>query len=128
MPVRCSTVDAPALVRYAFEGAWVALDLLDLRRELVQAGKLTANTAVLFDLRQATTFPALADLHPALTTEGIWPVCRAFLVSTEEQHSCAQQLQALLGPHRVINEIFRDETTAHEWLSAMAGRVDSIKA
>lgn len=98
MPVICNTADAPAFLRYAFEGDWKARDFLQCRREQLQAGQLTRKTAV------------------------------SFLVTTEEQHNCARQLQALLGPQSVINEIFRDETTAFEWLSQMAGRAHSIRA
>jgi hypothetical protein len=119
------------LVRYVFEGSWTARDLLDRRQELLRAGQLTARTAVLFDLRPATAFASLADLHRALQATGpdaVWPACRAFLVSTEEQHNCARQLQAVLGPDSVINEIFRDESTAYEWLSAMTGSAPSTRA
>jgi hypothetical protein len=125
MPVTCSTVDAPALVRYVFQGDWTASQLVERRRELVRAGQLTTDSGVLFDLRGATSFPRSTDLYSAIqatTQDHIWPVCRAFLVTTEEQYQCAGQLQKLLGPHVVINAIFQDETIALEWLSAMAGR------
>src|SRR5688500_5042061 len=125
MPVTCNAADAPALVQYAFVGDWAAKDFLDRRRELLRAGQLTTKSAVLFDLRQSAMCPPLSDLHPVLHTQAkdaVWPVCRAFLITTEAQYECARQLQALLGPHSVVNEIFRDEPSAFEWLSAMAGR------
>jgi hypothetical protein len=131
MPVTFSAADAPTLVRYAFEGDWTVRDFLECRRKLLRAGLLTTKTAVLFDLRQATTFPSLGDLQPALNAtpmDAIWPVCRAFLVTTEAQYDGARQLQALLGPQSVINEIFRDEASAFEWLSAMAGGTPPIRA
>jgi len=92
---------------------------------------LNRKTAVLFDLRSSTTCPSLDELHPALhatAKDAVWPVCRAFLVATEEQHNCARQLQVLLGPHSVINEIFHDENEAFDWLSDIAGRSHSIRA
>lgn len=125
MAVTCRTADAPALVRYAFEGDWTARDFLDRRRELLQAGQLTARSAVLLDLRQSATCPPLDDLDPALyasTSAPIWPACRAYLIATEAQYECARQIQALLGPRPAISEIFQNETNAIEWLSAMAGR------
>ena len=129
MAVTCDTADAPTLVRYAFEGDWTAHDFLDRRRELLRAGQLTRRTAVLFDLRPATTCPPLGDIYTdlqAMTVDDIWPACRAFVITTEAQYDCARQLQALLGPHSVVNEIFRDETTAFKWLSAMARHTQSI--
>jgi hypothetical protein len=131
MPVTCYTAAAPTLVRYAFDGNWAAPDFLQRRRELIRTGQLTSKTAVLFDLRHATTFPPLDDLHPARHTsasDAIWPVCRAFLVNTEAQYDAARRLQALLGPQSVVNEIFQDETKALEWLSAMAERVHAARA
>ncbi len=122
MPVRFDAADAPALVRYAFDGEWVARDLIERRLELIRAGQLTAETAVLFDLRLATSSPDLADLHPALHSNAVWPKCRAFLVTTQLQYEVARQLQALLGPHSVVNEVFQREDQALEWLSALTGR------
>ena len=84
---------------------------------------MTVETAVLFDLRGATNLPDLAELHPALhagTIDGIWPVCRAFVVNTNTQYDCARRLQAMLGPQSVINEIFEEERDALEWLAAMS--------
>jgi hypothetical protein len=131
MAVTFNAADAPILVRYVFAGDWTAREFLDRRQELLRAGELSSMTAVLFDLRQARGCPPLGDLHPSLhatTTDGIWPACRAFVVSTEEQHNCARQLQALLGPHSVVNEIFRDDTAALLWLSVMASQLHSIRA
>jgi hypothetical protein len=130
MAVTCNSADAPALVRYAFEGDWTAREFVECRRRVLRTGQLTTNTAVLFDLRHATTFPPLDDLHVgshATALDPIWPVCRAFLVTTEVQYDCARQLQVLLGPQSVINEIFQDEMRAYEWLSAM-GRKHPIRA
>jgi hypothetical protein len=128
MAVTCDTSDAPTLVRYAFEGAWSARDLIDRRHELIRAGELTPRSCVLFDLRKATMLPPLDDLKAALnadTTDAIWPACRAFLVVTAQQYDVARELQALLGPHAVINETFQDEMKAMEWLSAFTGRAHS---
>ena len=114
----------------AFDGNWAARDFLQRRRELICSGQLTPKTAVLFDLRQATTFPLFDDLHHALhsaATDEIWPVCRAFVVSTEAQYDAARRLQALLGPQSVVNEIFQDEAKAFEWLSAMADRAHAAR-
>jgi hypothetical protein len=126
MPVTCHTVDAPTLVLYRFIDKWEAPELVERRRELVRAGQLTPKSAVLFDLRQSTGVPSLTDLHHTVSDE-VWPACRAFLVTTEEQHGLARQLQALLGPRAVVNAVFHDETKAMEWLAAMAGRAHAIR-
>lgn len=130
MPITCDTADAPALVAYRFCGTWAADELVELRRELVSAGHLTASSGVLFDLRKSGDSPALADLsalhHGAIS--GVWPICRAFLVTTEAQHAIAHQLQATLGPQSVINEIFLDEAKALEWLTAVAERARAVRA
>src|SRR5918999_6272435 len=99
MPLICHTEDAPTLVRYTFDGEWSATELAKLRQELIRAGQLTRKTCVLFDLRNATTFPTAEDLEPALfaaKADEVWPACRAFLVKTPLQHDAARQLQALL--------------------------------
>ncbi|HJU42727.1 MAG TPA: hypothetical protein VJ691_07920 [Vicinamibacterales bacterium] len=130
MPIRCDTSDAPAFVRYTFEGDWTAGELIERRRDLIRDGKLTVETAVLFDLRAATNIPDLAELHPALhagATDAIWPVCRAFVVTTNPQYDCARRLQAMLGPQSVINEIFEDEGEALEWLAAMSSRTRATR-
>ena len=130
MPVTCDTKDAPTLVSYVFEGEWSVHDLIERRRELIRAGQLTPKSCALFDLRRATTVPSLSDLQPVLreaTTDGIWPACRAFLVTTPQQHEVARILQALLAPEAVISETFQDEIEAMEWLSAFAGRTHSIR-
>lgn len=129
--IRADTSDAPALVRYVFDGTWQARELLEQRRELIRAGQLTARTAVLFDLRAAADIPDLADLHPtrqSTSLDGVWPACRAFVVKTEAQHAGARRLQALLAPQSVINEIFVDESDALAWLAAMARRDGAIRA
>jgi hypothetical protein len=130
MPVTCNTSDAPTLVRYIFDGEWSARDLIERREELIRMGQLTPNSGVLFDLRKVTTFPPLSDLQLALhaaTTHAIFPAFRAFLATSQQQYDGARQLQALLGPHSVINETFRDEEAAIEWLGALAGRTDSSR-
>ena len=128
--IRIDTSDAPTLVRYAFEGQWSARDLIERRQELIRAGQLTRKSCVLFDLRRATSLPAVDELQVALQaaiTDTIWPACRAFVVMTPQQHDFARQLQALMGPHAVVSETFQDETDAMEWLSAFAGRSHSIR-
>ena len=130
MPIQCDASDAPAFVRYTFEGDWTARQLSERRRELIRDGLLTAETAVLFDLRGATNIPDLSELHPALltsATDAIWPVCRAFVVHTNTQYDAARRLQAMLGPQSVINEIFEDEGEALEWLAAMSSRTRATR-
>jgi hypothetical protein len=122
MPVTCDTAEAPFLVRYSFDGKWLARELNERRLALIEAGHLTAASAVLFDLRRSTSSPKLAELQPMMEKNAIWPVCRAFLVATPSQADVARELQALLGPHSVINETFDDERKALAWLSALAGR------
>ena len=127
MPITCDTSDAPALVRYLFEGECTGSDLLQRRLELITAGQLTAKTAVLFDLRRATTFTNVGELGTIVRPGAVWPVCRAFVVNTPGQYDAARQLQGLLGPDAVINEIFQDETKALEWLFAMIGRLHGVR-
>jgi len=125
MPVTCETADAPTLVRYIFDGAWTARELVERRRELIRAAQLTPQSAVLFDLRQATSIPQLDDLHHEVHSPGvgaIWPACRAFLITTEAQYEGGRQLQELLGSQSVVNEIFQEEAQALEWLASLAGR------
>lgn len=125
MPITCDTGDAPALVRYLFDGAWTARELVERRRELIRAGQLTSQSAVLFDLRQATSIPQLDDLDLEVhspAASAIWPACRAFVVTTQAQYEGGRQLQALLGSQSVVNEIFQEEDQALEWLTSMAGR------
>jgi hypothetical protein len=126
MPVTFNAAEAPRLVRYTFDGEWLASDLIARRLELIGAGLLTTETATLFDLRRATTLPNLAELHSALQEDSVWPMCRAFLVTTQLQYDAARQLQALLGPHSVVNDIFQDEAKALEWLAALMGRAQPI--
>jgi hypothetical protein len=112
-------------VRFCFEDAWSARELIELRRELIRAGELTAQSAVLFDLRRAAGIPDLAELShhvDATPADAIRPACRAFVVSTEAQYHGARQLQTLLGAQSVVNEIFQEESSAIEWLAAMSGR------
>jgi hypothetical protein len=127
LPITCDTSDAPTLVWYLFEGECTGRDILQRRLELITAGQLTAKTAVLFDLRRATTFTNVGDLATVVRPGAVWPVCRAFLVNTPAQYDAAGQLQALLGPDAVINQIFQDEAKALEWLSAMVGRSHAIR-
>jgi hypothetical protein len=121
MAVRVDTSEAPALVRYTFDGVWSVQELLAWRHQLIEAGQLTLTSAVLFDLRPTSLSPAIIDLRRELPAAGVWPVCRAFVVQTETQYEFARQLQAMLGAQSVVSEIFRDETKALEWLGAIAG-------
>jgi hypothetical protein len=129
MPIQYDTADAPALVRYSFVGAWTSDELIKARSELIRAGQLTAKSAVLFDLRLAAGLPNLGHLALAMDAErpAVWPICRAFLIATPEQFAEARQLQLLLGPDSVINQVFRDEPAALEWLAVMVGRTAAIK-
>lgn len=125
MPVSCDASDAPALVRYAFVGKWAAHELVERRRELIRAGKLTPDSAVLFDLRPATTIPRRGDPDTALESsaaDAVWPVRRAFVVNTQAHDDAARRLQALLAPLWVVNEIFQEESDALERLASRAGR------
>lgn len=114
-------------MRYLFEGECTGRDLLQRRLELISAGQLSAKTAVLFDLRRATAFTNAGDLATIVRPGAVWPVCRAFVVTTPGQYEAARQLQGLLGPDAVINEIFQDETKALEWLLAMIGRLQGVR-
>ncbi|HYE86591.1 MAG TPA: hypothetical protein VEA16_09565 [Vicinamibacterales bacterium] len=125
MPVRVTTADAPHLLRYTFDSEWEACELAERRRELIRAGQLTADSAVLFDLRKSTAFPSVHDLNAAVM-DGVWPACRAFVVASQSQYDLARRLQALLGPHTVISQIFDDEAEALEWLAAFTARRRSV--
>lgn len=129
MAISCDTSDAPTFVRFTLEDDCAsAAELIDLRRALIRAGQLTAKSCVLLDLQRAHTFPDVQELLAAFEADALWPVCRAFLVSTEVQHDVARQLQSLLGGQSTINEIFHNETTAMEWLAAVAARTRTIRA
>ena len=94
MPVTCDTRDAPTLVRYAFAGDWDARELLNLRRQLIRDGHLTARTAVLLDLRMpdvsgqqvfehwSTSAPRLSERVVFITGDIVSPDLHGFLEST----------------------------------------------
>jgi hypothetical protein len=127
--ISCDTRDAPTFVRFTLEDDCAsAEELISLRRALIRAGQLTAKSCVLMDLRRATTFPCLDDLLAAFQADGVWPACRAFVVTNDIQYEMARQMQTTLGPQTTINEIFQDETPAMEWLAAFSARTHSIRA
>ena len=84
-------------------------------------------TLVIKYLRRATTFPNVQELIAAFQADGVWPICRAFVVNNDVQYQMAQQLQAALDAQTTINQIFQDETAALEWLAALAARSHSIR-
>ena len=129
MAISCDTRDAPTFVRFTLQDDCAsAEELITLRRALIRAGQLTAKSCVLLDLRRATAFPCLEELLAAFQADGVWPACRAFIVTNDVQYEMARQLQSTLGPQTTINEIFQDETRAMEWLAAFAARTHSIRA
>jgi hypothetical protein len=115
------------MVIYAFDGAWSVGEFMTLRSELIGLGHLTTDSAVLFDLRAATIPSNLHDLATEVASSVIplLPACRAFVVSSQEQYDCARHLQALLHPHSVVTQIFKDETEALAWLKAITARMDA---
>lgn len=131
MPISCDTSDAPAFVRFTFDGAWAAaIELVHCRRGAVEAGHLNAQSAVLFDLRGATALPDHIDLrHAVLSTrhdlDAVWSACRAYLVGSEDQLEIARQLQQI--ERQLASEIFRKESEALEWLVAMVARTYGFK-
>jgi hypothetical protein len=129
MAISCDTSDAPTFIRFKLEDDCAsAEELIALRRALIGAGQLTAKSCVLVDLRSATIFPDLQDLLAAFDVDGLWPFCRAFVVNNESQYALARQLQSALRTQTTINQIFRDEVQAMEWLAALAARSHSIRA
>jgi hypothetical protein len=129
MAISCDTSDAPTFIRFKLEDDCASADeLISLRRALIRAGQLTAKSCVLVDLRSANTFPDLQDLLAAFDVDGLWPFCRAFIVNNESQYAMARQLQSALRTQTTINQIFRDEAPAMEWLAALAARSHSIRA
>ena len=129
MAITCDTADAPTLVRFRLaDDCASAAELINLRRALIRAGQLTAKSCVLLDLRGANTFPNLQELLDAFQADGVWPVCRAFVVDNDVQYEMARQLQAAFSAHTTINQIFKEETAAMEWLAAIAARSHSIRA
>ena len=129
MAISCDTADAPTLVRFRLEDDCAsAQELIDLRRALIRAGQLTAKSCVLLDLRGANSFPNLQELLEAFQADGVWPICRAFVVNNDVQYAMARELQSALSAHTTINQIFQEETAAMEWLAAIAARSHSIRA
>jgi hypothetical protein len=127
--VSCDTSDAPTFVRFTLEGDCAsAEELINLRRALIRTGQFTAKSCVLLDLRGANTFPDVQALLAAFQADGVWPICRAFVVNNAVQYQIAQQLQSALGAQTTINQIFHDETVAMEWLAALAAHAHSIRA
>jgi hypothetical protein len=127
--ISCDTSDAPTLVRFTLAGDCAsAEELISLRRALIRAGQLTAKSCVLLDLRGANTIPNLQELLDAFQADGVWPVCRAFVVNNDVQYEMARQLQSVFSADTTINQIFQDETAAMEWLAAIAARSHSIRA
>ena len=127
--ISCDTSDAPTFIRFKLEGDCAsAEELITLRRALIRAGQLTAKSCVLVDLRGANTLPELQELLDAFQVDGVWPICRAFVVKNEVQYAMARQLQSALSAQTTINQIFRDEAPAMEWLAALAARTHSIRA
>jgi len=125
----CDISDAPPFVRFRLQDdASSAEELINLRRALIRAGQLTAKSCVLLDLRGANTFPSLQELLDAFQADGVWPVCRAFVVDNDVQYEMARQLQSAFSAHTTVNQIFQDETAAMEWLAAIAARSHSIRA
>ena len=121
MAIRCDASEAPGLVRFLFDAdGGSRLELVQLRRALIQTGKLTAKSAVLIDLRAVIT-ARHTGLHKPYDDEpaDVWPICRAFLVTTQAQYALARSL-GVLGGQSVINEIFEDESAALEWLAALS--------
>ena len=129
MAISCDTADAPTFIRFKLEDDCAsAEELISLRRALIRAGQLTTKSCVLVDLRSASTFPDLQDLLAAFDVDGLWPFCRAFVVNSESQYAMARQLQSALRTQTTINQIFRDEVPAMEWLAALSARSHSIRA
>ena len=129
MTISCDTSDAPTLIRFKLQDDCAsAEELIALRRELIRAGQLTAKSCVLVDLRSAHTLPELQELLAAFQVDGVWPLCRAFVVNSEVQYEMARRLQSALRDQTTINQIFRDEAPALEWLAALAARSHSIRA
>ena len=129
MAISCDTSEAPTFVRFKLEDDCAsAEELIALRRALIRAGQLTAKSCVLVDLRSANTLPELQELLEAFQVDAVWPICRAFVVKNEVQYAMARQLQSALRAQTTINQIFRDEAPALEWLAALSARAHSIRA
>ena len=129
MAISCDTSDAPTFIRFKLEDDCAsAEELIALRRALIRSGQLTGKSCVLVDLRSAHILPELEELLAAFQVDGVWPICRAFVVNNEVQYEMARRLQSALRDQTTINQIFRDETPAMEWLAALAARSHSLRA
>lgn len=129
MPISCDTSDAPAFVRFTFDGEWAAaIELIQRRREALRDGHLNAKSAVLYDLRGATLLPNHVDLRHAVSIhdrDAEWSACRAYLVGSDDQLDTARQLQQI-DLQSAVSEIFRQESLAIEWLAAMVARTHGV--
>lgn len=92
MAIRCDSSEAPRLLRFVFDAdGGSRSELLQVRRELLQTGKLTASSAVLVDLRAVLTSRHTGAQEPSTAEPAeVWPLCRAFLVTTQAQYALAR--------------------------------------
>lgn len=132
MPISCDTSDAPAFVRFTFDGEWAAaIELIQRRRDAFRSGHLNEKSAVLFDLRGATLLPNHLELRHAVSItehdrDAVWSSYRAYLVASDEQLEIARRLQEI-ERQSALSEIFRQESLAIEWLAAMVARAHGVK-
>ena len=121
MPIACDVSDAPATLRLTVTGEWPGIEeVTRVRRELIAAGHLDANTRALFDIVNVETIPDYEAARPIIAAamkDNAWPLDRAYLVASSVQYGFVRQLQSL-APPTVKIEIYFKETDATRWLHA----------
>ena len=119
MPIDVDTTEAPSFIRVTLRGEWPTIEEQgQLRRQLIDAGQLTAETRALFDFRALATtanYSEVEQIIAAAMKSGGWPLFRAYVVGSAVQFGLVRQMKAL-APSPVELEIFTDEREAHIWL------------
>jgi hypothetical protein len=118
MSVEVDTTSAPERLIFTVTDPWPTIDEFSaLRRQLMDAGHLTAASRALIDIRAVRT-PGYHEANAIVAAgvkAGALPWHRAYLVGSAVQFGFSRQLQAL-APANMEIEIFTNEASALDWL------------
>lgn len=119
MSVRVDEDDAPAYLALVLTGSWPTVQAQsEMRRELVQRGKLSRETVVMIDIRDVD-LPRFEEVDAAMQAAGreqeALPRRLAFLVRAGASFGVGRMLQST-APLGMEMELFEDAESARDWL------------
>lgn len=119
MPVRVDEQGAPAFLEFVLTGAWPTVqEQQEIRRQLLQQGKISRETVALIDLR-VVDLPRFEEVDGAMQAAGrdlaSLPKRIALLVLPGASFGVGRMMQST-APLELEMELFEDATAARDWL------------